>query len=67
MTVKSPVNVSVVFNKKDPEISSAICCEPDSKVGLFVISAKSVEIFAISSAIEDDTSVNDPEICVFNA
>ena len=52
VTVKSPSNVSVVFfnlpeandwetEVNEPDISSAICAEPDSKVGLLAILSNS--------------------------
>jgi len=48
----------------EPLISEAICAELDNKVGLFVISAKSVDMFAISEAILAEVAVNEPEISV---
>ena len=49
---------------KEPLISSANWALLETNVGLLVMSAKSVEIFAISVAIEEETLWNAPDISV---
>jgi hypothetical protein len=49
-------------NLNEPDISDAICLELDNKVGLFRISAKSVDMLEILEAKEADTLVNEPDI-----